>query len=116
MVVGMQAFASYREVTAENHATSNRESQKTRICLQGALDAHTAGDIRALFDAVLADHPREVIIDLYFVELIDSTGANALVTLYKRVTSQGGKMRVEHAHDQPLAVLELLKLDRVFGL
>ena len=34
----------------------------------------------------------------------------------KRVKADGGRVVVVHAQDQPLAVLKLLKLDRIFGL
>ena len=59
---------------------------------------------------------RHVIVDLAELELLDSAGVHALVKLYKRVTAQGGKMVVVHAHDQPLAVLALLNLNTAFGL
>ena len=61
-------------------------------------------------DAVAEGHPRQVIVDLALLERLDSVGVQALVTLYKRVTEQGGKLVVVNAHDQPLAVLELLRL------
>jgi anti-sigma B factor antagonist len=48
--------------------------------------------------------------------LIDSSGVGAIVSLFKRVKADGGKVVVVRAHDQPLAVLKLLKLDKVFGL
>jgi len=67
-------------------------------------------------DTVVEARPRQVIIDLAELKLLDSAGVHALVTLYKRVTAQGGKVAVVNAHDQPLAVLDLLKLKGVFGL
>ncbi len=48
--------------------------------------------------------------------MIDSSGVGAIVSLFKRVKADGGQVLVAGAKDQPLAVLKLLKLDKVFGL
>ena len=87
-----------------------------RLTIDGALDALTARDVRPLFDQVVADKPRRVTIDLESLTLIDSSGVGAIVSLFKRVKADGGQVVVVNAQDQPLAVLRLLKLDRIFGL
>lgn len=94
---------------------TDRESE-SRLEIEGALDALTAPDIRPIFDAVVADRPRRVVVDLDKVTMLDSSGVGAIVSLFKRVKADGGQVVVIGAHDQPLAVLKLLKLDRVFGL
>lgn len=92
------------------------ERGEAQLCIEGALDALTVGDIEPTLDAVVADHPARVTVDLDRVSLLDSMGVSAIVSLWKRITAQGGSVRVVHAHDQPLAVLKVLKLDGVFGL
>jgi anti-sigma B factor antagonist len=87
-----------------------------RLQIEGALDALTARDIRPIFDQVVAEKPKRVTVDLEGLTLIDSSGVGAIVSLFKRVKADGGQVVVAKAHDQPLAVLKLLKLDRVFGL
>jgi anti-sigma B factor antagonist len=87
-----------------------------RLQIEGALDALTARDIRPIFDQVVADKPKRVTVDLGGLTLLDSSGVGAIVSLFKRVKGDGGQVILENAHDQPLAVLKLLKLDRVFGL
>lgn len=87
-----------------------------RLQIDGALDALTARDIRPIFDQVVADKPKLVTVDLEGLTLIDSSGVGAIVSLFKRVKADGGQVLVVGARDQPLAVLKLLKLDRVFGL
>ncbi|CAN5924154.1 STAS domain-containing protein [soil metagenome] len=89
---------------------------ESRLELTGALDALTAPDIRPIFDKVVADGRRRVTVDLSKLTMIDSSGVGAVVSLYKRVKADGGQVLVVGARDQPLAVLKLLKLDRVFGL
>ena len=89
---------------------------ESRLELDGALDALTTPDIRPIFDKLLADGRRRVTVDLAKVTMIDSSGVGAIVSLFKRVKADGGVVLVVGAKDQPLAVLKLLKLDRVFGL
>ena len=88
----------------------------TRLDLDGALDALTAPEIRPIFDKVVSDGRRQVTVDIAKVTMIDSSGIGAIVSLFKRIKADGGVVKVVGAKDQPLAVLKLLKLDRVFGL
>jgi anti-sigma B factor antagonist len=87
-----------------------------RLKIEGALDALTAHDVRPIFDQVVADKPKRVTLDLEALTQIDSSGVGAIVSLFKRVKADGGQLVVIQARDQPLAVLKLLKLDRLFGL
>lgn len=89
---------------------------ETRLQIEGAIDALTAPEIRPIFDKVVADNRPRVLVDLAQVTMIDSSGVGAVVSLFKRVKAQGGQMQVVGAKDQPLSVLKLLKLDKVFGL
>jgi len=91
-------------------------ANELRLKIEGALDALTARDVRPIFDQVVEDKPKRVTIDLEALTLIDSSGVGAIVSLFKRVKADGGQVVVVHAQDQPLAVLKLLKLDRILGL
>lgn len=86
------------------------------LWFEGALDAATVHDIVPVLDGIVEEHPRLVIVDLDGVKMLDSRGVGAILSLWKRVKAQGGKVVVAHAHDQPLAVLRVLKLDGVFGI
>jgi anti-sigma B factor antagonist len=98
-----------------NCIRTDTESE-SRLQIEGALDALTAPEIRPIFDKVVADKRRRVTLDLQKVTMIDSSGVGAIVSLFKRVKGDGGQMVVVNAHDQPLSVLKLLKLDKVLGL
>jgi anti-sigma B factor antagonist len=92
------------------------EDGESRLVIDGALDALTVRDIRPIIDAVVADRPQRVTVDIEKLNLIDSSGVGAIVSLFKRVKANGGNVVVVGAREQPLAVLKLLKLDGVFGL
>ena len=44
---------------------------------------------------------------------MDSVGVGVIVALWKRIKAQGGSVVVARARDQPLLVLQILKLDAV---
>lgn len=92
------------------------ESGESRLAIEGALDALTVRDIRPVIDAVVADAPKRVVVDIEKLSLIDSSGVGVIVSLFKRIKATGGTVVVVGAREQPLAVLKLLKLDTVFGL
>lgn len=92
------------------------DNSEVRLAIEGALDALTARNVRPVFDDVVAAKPKKVTVDLAELTLIDSSGVGAIVSLFKRVKADGGSVVVTRAQDQPLAVLKLLKLDRVLGI
>lgn len=116
-VLRMQTTTPARRGSAAGRVvTWGLESGEVTVRIEGALDALTIRDIRPTIDALVAGRPRHVTVDFERVTLLDSTGVGAIVSLFKRITAQGGRVVLVRAHDQPLAVLRLLKLDAVFGL
>ena len=103
-------------MATEMNCIRTDESGESRLEIVGALDALTVRDIRPVIDAVVADRPRKVTVDIEKLSLIDSSGVGAIVSLYKRIKASGGVVVVVGAREQPLAVLKLLKLEAVFGL
>ena len=86
-----------------------------QLWIEGALDALTVRDIDPVIDAVVASKPKRVNLDLEALTLLDSSGVGAIISLFRRVAAGGGRLAVVRAHDQPLAVLKVLKLDRALG-
>lgn len=91
------------------------DSGATRISIVGELDIISAPELRAAVDDLLAGKPARVEVDLSALRLLDSSGVGALVSLYKRVSAQGGQVIMSGLRDQPLAIFRLLRLDRVLG-
>jgi len=112
----MNPPARLRVATTSRVVRSDAEGGQSKLRIEGAFDAFTVHDIRPTIDAVVAARPRTVTVDLDRVTMIDSTGVGAIISLFKRVKAQGGQVVVVCAHDQPLAVLRMLKLDTVLGL
>jgi anti-sigma B factor antagonist len=104
------------DVAREMKCTRTDSATECTLQLEGSLDVHSAPEIRAVFDSVVAARHELVVIDLERLIMLDSSGVGAIVSLFKRVKASGGCVVVKNVQNQPLAVCKLLKLDRIFGL
>jgi anti-sigma B factor antagonist len=84
--------------------------------LGGSLDAMTAPELLPTIDRLVDEKRTRITVNLEGLDLIDSSGVAAIVALYKRTRSNGGRVHVTGARDQPLAIFKLLRMDRVFAL
>lgn len=92
------------------------DAAKTTLRIRGELDALSAPELRPLLDQVVEDGPKQVVVDLSELRMVDSSGVGALVSLYKRVRAYGGAVVFSGVTAQPLVIFKLLRLDVVFGL
>ena len=86
------------------------------LTLRGNLDAITAPELRPTIDELVASRRTKVIFDLHGLELIDSSGVGAIVSLFKRVRMLGGDVKIARLANQPKEIFRLLRLDRAFAL
>jgi anti-sigma B factor antagonist len=93
-----------------------RTNDETRLMIRGSLDINSAPALAEEIDKIVANRPAKVVADLSGLDLIDSSGVAALVKLYKGVRNLGGAIAIVGAHDQPLAIFRLLRMDKVFNL
>ncbi len=91
------------------------EGKRVRLSIAGELDAITAPELRTAFEALAAEEPPQVVLDLSALELIDSSGVGAIVALFKQLKTFGGELGVVGLQGQPRSIFQLLRLDRVFG-
>jgi anti-sigma B factor antagonist len=85
----------------------------TFLTIEGTLDALSVSDLRGELDKLVSARPKSVEVELSQLRMIDSSGVGALVSLYKRVRAKGGKVVLKGVRDQPLAIFQLLQLDRL---
>jgi len=89
------------------------QGDATLLRIEGSLDAISTPELRLVIDTLVADKRKQITVDLSALRLIDSSGVGALVSLYKRSRTHGGKVTVTGLRDQPLAIFKLLRLDKV---
>ncbi len=84
------------------------------LALRGRLDALTAPELRPTIEGMVKDRQAYVVCDLQHLEMVDSSGVGAIVSLFKRLRILGGDVKVACLGGQPKEIFRLLRLDRVF--
>jgi anti-anti-sigma factor len=88
-------------------------SESTNIAIAGELDANTAGQFRQALDESAAHQRPRVEINLKQLRLIDGVGVRLLFQFYKRMRRLDCDVVLREPQGQPLAILKLLRLDRL---
>ena len=79
-----------------------------RAKILGEVDHHGAKDLRdAIDDAILAERPKKVVLDLSAVDFMDSSGLGLIMGRFALVRRYGGKLAVA---DPSAAVLKMMQL------
>lgn len=88
----------------------------TVFSLKGNLDALTAPSLKKEIESLLAARKINVVFDLAGLELIDSSGVGAIVSLFKRVRTLQGDVKIARLTGQPAEIFKLLRLDKAFEI
>ena len=84
--------------------------------LSGNLDATTAHTLKAEIEKILEQRKVDVVFGLSKLELIDSSGVGAIVSLFKRVRQLQGDVKLANITGQPAEIFKLLRLDKAFQI
>jgi anti-anti-sigma factor len=96
--------------------SSSVENGTTVLRIEGDLDVVALSELRPAVEGIATEgQPARVVVDLSALRHIDSSGVGAIVSLYKTVHACGGSLAITGAHGQPLAILRLLRLDRLLS-
>jgi anti-sigma B factor antagonist len=88
----------------------------TVLTVSGNLDSLTVPEIRPVIEKLVATGVRKVALELSRLEVIDSSGIGAIVSLFKRVRGMGGDVKIAGVQGQPREILRLLGLERAFDI
>lgn len=86
------------------------------LSLKGNLDAITVPELKPEIDNIVSERKTAVVVDLSGLNLIDSSGVGAIVSLFKRVRALSGDVKVAGVTAQPKEIFRLLRLDRAFDI
>jgi anti-sigma B factor antagonist len=97
--------------------TTLRVSDGAYVCtLSGELDASTTDAARAAFDVIEGEGARWLVIDLLGLTFVDSAGIALLTTAARRLTSDGGELRLVVGDPRIVRMLDVTGLARQFRL
>jgi anti-sigma B factor antagonist len=86
------------------------------LAVAGAIDVHTAPDLRSQATELLSSGARKLVVDLTEVDFLDSSALGALVGIHKDVINVNGAMRVVCAKPKLLRIFEITRLSEVLSI
>ncbi len=94
----------------------SQRGDMTVLAVLGNLDSLTVPDVRPVIEQIVSSGMTRVALDLSGLEVVDSSGIGAIVSLFKRIRSIGGDVKIVGVRGQPREILRLLGLDRAFDI
>jgi len=84
--------------------------------LEGEIDLHVSPGIAASLSTMVAQRPKQLIVDLSRVSYIDSSGLAVLIEAMQNVTQYGGQFALAGLQDAVRPIFEIARLDQVFRI
>lgn len=86
----------------------------TVVAVAGEIDVATAPRFRERLIDLIGQGRHRIVVDMSWVEFIDSTGLGVLIGALKRIRSHEGDLRLVIDDRRVLKVFEITGLDQVF--
>ncbi len=84
--------------------------------LEGEIDLHVSPGIAASLSTMVAQRPKQLIVDLSRVSYIDSSGLAVLIEAMQNVAQYDGKFALAGLQDSVRPIFEIARLDQVFRI
>ena len=94
--------------------SSSMDGEVVIAAISGRLDAVRVPSIGPQVTTLPDEGATTVVLDLSGLEWIDSSGVCLLVTLYKKIKANGGRVHVACLQRQPTEIFRLLRLEAAF--
>ena len=72
--------------------------------------------VKDLVDKEMTDGISKFVFDMTGLESINSSGLGILISSFKKIKDNGGKLEIRNMNEKILGIFKLTKLDSVFGL
>lgn len=84
--------------------------------LEGEIDLHVSPGISTSLKSMIAEKPKQLVVDLSRVTYIDSSGLAVLIETMQTVGSYGGKFALAGLQEGVRPIFEIARLDQVFRI
>ena len=84
--------------------------------LEGEIDLHVSPGIAASLKPMIAERPKQLVVDLSRVSYIDSSGLAVLIEAMQNVAAYGGKFALAGLQEGVRPIFEIARLDQVFRI
>ncbi|ATF08724.1 STAS domain-containing protein [Candidatus Enterovibrio altilux] len=87
------------------------------LIIYGDMDAQGCSDMQPELDDVVAtDELTDIILNLGYVDFLDSSGIGAIVFLFKRLKTKGRTLSLIQVHGQPMEIIQLLRINSAISV
>ena len=87
------------------------------VVLHGEIDHHSAVTVRSdLDDIICASKPNKVVLDLSYVDFMDSSGLGLIMGRYALMQRLGGEFRLRSPNERIMKIFELAGLGRIIKI
>ena len=87
------------------------------ICiLEGEININTSPELRKIFDKIMRNNEKKVLIDFASVSYIDSSGLATLIEMLQRLRKTGGNLRLANMSQKVKSIFEITKLVKLFEI
>jgi anti-sigma B factor antagonist len=90
--------------------------KKETVSMQGRITIDSADQMRRRLANALLTHPALVAVDLSDVPYMDTSGVATLLEATRTARQQGTRLVLNGIQQQPLSLLKVTNLDRVFEI
>ena len=84
--------------------------------LEGEIDLHVSPGIATSLKSMIADKPKQLVVDLSRVTYIDSAGLAILIETMQNMNGYGGKSSLAGLQEGVRPIFEIARLDQVFRI
>jgi len=86
------------------------------VIVTGRLNGVTAPEFKKRVASMVENGKKKLVIDMSGVVFVDSSGLSALISALKIARESGGWLKLVSLQEQPLSVIKLMLLDRIFEI
>ena len=86
------------------------------VMVTGRLNGATAPEFKKHLVSMVDEGKKKLVIDMSGVAFVDSSGLSALISGLKIAREAGGWLKLASLQEQPLSVIKLMWLDRIFEI
>jgi len=96
--------------------TTDRDGNRAVLTVRGELDAYSAPGLEEQITRLVAEQVDDVVLDLSQTGFLDSSGLRAILTAHRRLSENGGEMRLRAPSEPVTRLLEITGLTDHFAV
>jgi len=93
--------------------TQNVSDGVCRIAVKGRIDSNTSDGLLLKLESAVEEGNKNIILNMYQVEYLSSIGIRVILKTYKKLTEEGGSLKIEHPSEIVKNVIGMVALNEM---